>query len=98
MNVSDLTPEQVQGFIARDCDLVRDMLLAKNKAYGNSALDPLRVFSKASAREQILVRLDDKLSRLKRGEAAGEDPVFDIIGYLHLLRVLDVIERTTEAP
>lgn len=74
-----------------DLDFVLDglkaMLMAKNKAYGNSALDPIRVFSKASSEEQILVRIDDKLSRLARGEAAGEDVITDLLGYLVLLRV-----------
>ncbi len=63
------------------------MLLRKNEAYGNSALDPVRVFSKSPADEQIKVRLDDKLSRISRGEAAGEDVTLDLIGYLVLLRV-----------
>ena len=80
-----LTP--AQQAIADQCDAIKAMLLAKNAAYGNSALEPLRVFSKASSEEQILVRLDDKLSRLARGQAAGEDPIFDLIGYLVLLRI-----------
>lgn len=63
------------------------MLKAKNAAYGNAALDPIRVFSKAGADEQIRVRLDDKLSRLMRGSAAGEDVVTDLLGYLVLLRI-----------
>lgn len=69
-------------------DEVRDMLLAKNAAYGNSALAPLRVFSRAPADEQIRVRIDDKLSRLARGSVDGtEDTVLDLLGYLVLLRV-----------
>ena len=63
------------------------MLLEKNRQYGNSALKPVRIFSKADATEQILVHIDDKLSRLARGQAAGEDVVLDLIGYLILLRV-----------
>ena len=63
------------------------MLVEKNKAYGNSALDPVRVFSKAATTEQILVRLDDKLSRLARGSAAGEDVEKDLLGYLIILWV-----------
>lgn len=73
--------------IVRDCAEIADMLIRKNTAYGNSALNPLRVFSKASTEEQILVRIDDKLSRLQRGQAAGEDVVADLIGYLILLRI-----------
>jgi len=66
---------------------VLEMLMAKNAAYGDSALSPLRVFSRASAVEQLLVRIDDKLSRLMRGTAAGEDVELDLLGYLVLLRV-----------
>jgi hypothetical protein len=62
-------------------------ILDKNIAYGDSALNPVRMFSRADTVEQIKVRLDDKLSRLSRGELAGEDVELDIIGYLVLLRV-----------
>jgi hypothetical protein len=78
---------EVQQMIMEECDAVKNMLLGKNKAYGNSALEPVRIFSKASTEEQILVRLDDKISRLSRGSAAGEDVVNDLLGYLILLRV-----------
>lgn len=66
---------------------IRDLLVQKNQAYGNSALDPVRIFSKADPMEQLFVRIDDKLSRLKRGHAAGEDVVKDLQGYLLLVRV-----------
>ena len=73
--------------IAAECEQIMTMLQEKNRAYGNSALDPIRVFSKASTEEQLLVRLDDKLSRLERGTDAGEDVMADLIGYLILLRI-----------
>lgn len=76
-----------QRDIAIACDEIRDMLLEKNRAYGSSALAPVRIFSRASSVEQILVRLDDKLSRLARGKAAGEDVELDLLGYLILLRI-----------
>lgn len=66
---------------------IRNMLVAKNEAYGNAALDPVRIFSSASPVEQLLVRIDDKLSRLARGHAAGEDVEKDLLGYLVLLRI-----------
>ena len=72
-----------------ELDDVEKMLIAKNKAYGNSALEPCRVFSKASVKEQLLVRIDDKLSRIRNmgfGDN-GEDTVKDLIGYLVLLRL-----------
>ncbi len=64
-----------------------DMLIQKNDAYGDSALNPVRIFSKAATSEQILVRMDDKLSRLARGQAAGEDVIQDLLGYLVLYRI-----------
>ena len=63
------------------------MLEEKNRAYGDSALNPVRIFSKASSSEQILVRIDDKLSRLARGQAAGEDVYSDLLGYLVLYQI-----------
>lgn len=73
--------------IREECDWVCEMLLSKNAAYGDSAVNPLRVFSKADPVEQINVRMDDKLSRMARGAAAGEDPELDLLGYLILKRV-----------
>lgn len=84
---SAATVGAVPVLIREECDALADMLIAKNRAYGNSALEPVRVFSKASTEEQIRVRLDDKLSRLMRGDAAGEDVELDLLGYLILLRV-----------
>jgi len=65
------------------------MLMTKNAAYGNSAFDPVRVFSKADAVEQLKVRIDDKLSRIMRGTACGEDTITDLMGYLVLLKVVE---------
>lgn len=72
-------------------DRVKDMLVEKNRAYGDSAANPMRVFSRASAIEQVLVRIDDKLSRVARGAgwtAGDEDVVFDLVGYLAILAAL----------
>jgi hypothetical protein len=68
---------------------IRDLLIAKNQKYGNSALEPLGVFSQLSAREGLLVRIDDKLKRIKNGslEKDDEDVVNDLIGYLILLKI-----------
>jgi hypothetical protein len=68
---------------------IRDLLIAKNLKYGNSALEPLGVFSQLSAKEGLLVRIDDKLKRIKNGslERDDEDVVNDLIGYLVLLKI-----------
>lgn len=77
-----------EAAIAAQCDQIKALLIEKNRAYGNSALDPVRIFSRVDAAEQIRVRIDDKLSRLQRGSTYGnEDTVLDLIGYLVLLRI-----------
>lgn len=65
------------------------MLLEKNVKYGNSAIEPIGVFSKLSPREGLLVRIDDKLKRIKNGslDKDDEDVVNDLIGYLILLKI-----------
>jgi hypothetical protein len=70
-------------------DEIRDLLIAKNLKYGNSALEPLGVFSQLSAKEGLLVRIDDKLKRIKNRslEKDDEDVVNDLIGYLVLLKI-----------
>ena len=76
--------------IARVCDRVKELLLQKNAKYGDSALNPIRICSTAQPVEQILVRIDDKLNRIKQGNALldnDEDVVLDLIGYFVLLKV-----------
>ena len=70
------------------CEALTELLLAKNKAYGDSALNPIRIFSTANPQEQLRIRIDDKLSRIARGsEFRGYDTLFDLAGYLILLSV-----------
>lgn len=74
-----------------------DFLIEKNNAYGNSALEPVRIFSRSSAVEQINVRIDDKLSRIARGkEYAGDDTLKDLIGYLFLMMISHIEESAKE--
>jgi hypothetical protein len=82
---------ETQEAIAEVCDHVKDFLIAKNKQYGDSAINPVRIFSKADVEEQIKVRIDDKISRLVRGNdtlEADDDIVNDLIGYLILWKVV----------
>ena len=60
-------------------------LIAKNRLYGDSALEPIRVFSDVDVEEQIKVRIDDQLSRLING--VNEGSVDDLIGHLLLLKI-----------
>ena len=79
------TPEKIIEVVEE----VKELLIAKNRKYGDSALSPVRIFSKADPVEQLKVRIDDKLSRIAsgHGEDLDEDTVMDLIGYLVLFRV-----------
>lgn len=77
-----------QQEIVEECNAIAEMLCEKNRKYGDSALNPVRVFSRCDALEQINVRLDDKLSRLRSGQGDDtEDAELDLIGYLILKRI-----------
>lgn len=74
--------------VRRHTDRIADMLVAKNLSYGDAALNPIRVFSKADRMEQLYIRLDDKLSRVQKGhEYPGDDTIQDIIGYCVLILI-----------
>jgi hypothetical protein len=80
--------KQTELAISKICSEIEQMLIDKNRAYGDSALDPVRIFSKDNALEQLYVRIDDKLSRVSRGhEYPGDDTINDLIGYLVLLLI-----------
>ena len=66
-----------------------DLLKSKNKAYGNTALNPVNIFSKLDSTEAIRSRIDDKLSRIANKGITDqtEDTVDDLIGYLLLLKM-----------
>ena len=80
--------ETAQEGIDKVCNSMARLLTEKNKRYGNSALEPMRVFSRADPAEGILVRLDDKLSRIKyasnEGNLLRKNDIADMMGYLVL--------------
>ena len=61
--------------------------IRKTQAYGNSALEPAKIFSQLDAVESLCSRIDDKLMRIKNKGIydATEDTVKDLVGYLMLL-------------
>lgn len=68
---------------------VTNLLLEKNNAYGDSALNPVGIFSKGNPVESLCARIDDKLMRIKSKGINDdtEDTVQDLIGYLILLKI-----------
>jgi hypothetical protein len=74
--------------IIRECLEVAEMLIKKNVSYGDSALNPMRLFAKSDSVEQLKVRIDDKLNRIRNSQGfAGDNDIDDLIGYLILLRI-----------
>jgi len=81
----------IEEKITKTIDSMKHLLLVKNERYGNSALSPLSIFTthvgKNQAANSILIRLDDKLSRVKNSENLKKNDISDLIGYLTLLCV-----------
>lgn len=88
-NNNDRTIDSSSSEIASKCDDLKNLLISKNLKYGDSALNPARIFSSASSIEQIKVRIDDKINRIKNNGVLcdDEDTVMDLAGYLILLRI-----------
>jgi hypothetical protein len=72
---------------------IEELLLEKNNRYGDSALNPCRIFSSQSPSEGILIRLDDKVSRIKNSGEVRLNDVSDIIGYLVLYLISTDVKR-----
>lgn len=70
-------------------DSMKDLLLYKNEKYGDSALSPNNIFYKGDSTNSILIRLDDKIGRIKNNSDSlpRMNDVCDIIGYCTLLLV-----------
>lgn len=76
---------------------IQAMLIAKNRKYGDAALNPNQTFSSVPPMELINVRLDDKLSRIRnRQNDEDEDVELDLIGYLLLKQIAK--KRSTRKP
>ena len=66
---------------------IKQVLIEKNKRYGNAALQPIGVFYKGSADNSICIRIDDKLSRIKNSNALRKNDLYDLLGYCLLYLV-----------
>jgi len=66
-----------------------DVVIEKNKRYGDSALSPINLFSKLDNTSSILIRLDDKISRIKNADELRMNDITDVMGYLILYILSD---------
>lgn len=89
-NVHDYTFENNVNDVLNS---IKDMLLNKNRKYGNAALEPIGIFAKGNSSSLINVRIDDKLNRIKnQQEDEDEDAEMDLIGYLILKQIAKKME------
>lgn len=81
--------ERAQDKISATVEHLREMLLAKNKNYGNSAFQAPALLPDLPAEKAIFVRMSDKVARLAQltsgekdrvGESV-EDTLYDLAGY-----------------
>ena len=77
---------------------MKNLLIEKNRNYGDSATNPSNVFSDGSAVDSICARIDDKLMRIQNKgiNDKTEDTISDLIGYLILLKVAMFKEKDEE--
>ena len=83
----DLPPTQQK--IHEIMGAMKDLLLYKNQKYGDSAINPKKIFYKGDSTNSILIRLDDKIGRVMSNteEKPRVNDVCDIIGYCTLLLI-----------
>ena len=87
--ILDKEMKSTKDLIIETSTEVMNLLLEKNAAYGDSALNPVGIFSRGNAVDSLCARIDDKLMRIKsKGLTPDtEDTVQDLIGYLILLKI-----------
>ena len=84
----------MQEEIRKKCDEIRDLLIEKNKSYGNSVFDKGVLFN-VDPMYAIQARINDKLNRIKSKETyMSENDLMDLTGYLILLQVyMDEVDK-----
>lgn len=80
---------ETQKKISDITDAMKDLLLYKNQKYGDSAINPKKIFYKGDSTNSILIRLDDKLGRIisNTEDKPRINDVADLIGYCTLLLI-----------
>ncbi len=94
MTSKTISQEQVEAALREASEELIQFLMEKNRSYGNSAIEPVRIFSQASPLEQINVRIDDKLSRMIHGSSfPGDNDEQDLMGYFMLKKACQILTK-----
>jgi len=88
-NINPFREKDFEGKLLEVTKEITDLLISKNKAYGDTALNPVKIFSSLDSTEALCARIDDKIMRIKNKGINDdtEDTVSDLIGYLLLLKM-----------
>lgn len=92
-NLHEEPPLEITKSLAKVYSSMTEVLVEKNRRYGNSIMEPLGIFSSFVDRDNteslngLLIRLDDKLKRIKNSEIIRKNDVSDLLGYLAFLCV-----------
>jgi hypothetical protein len=94
-DVDEYAKETTEDLIIRECDAIKELLIEKNRKYGDSAISNGIVFD-IPATTAIKARINDKLSRLRNdSKDEDEDIIQDLLGYFILLRIA---QKKTDLP
>ena len=87
----------MQEKIKKKCDEIRDLLIEKNKSYGNAVFDKGVLFN-VDPMYAIQARINDKLNRIKNSNTyLSDNDLMDVTGYLILLQVhMDQVDINIE--
>ena len=64
---------------------LNSLLKYKNENYGDSALNPIKIFSKLEAADSLFQRADDKISRIQNSKELRVNDLIDLMGYCVLI-------------
>lgn len=78
----EVNKSQEKGEFDDILDSLKRLLNHKNKQYGNSALQPMNIFS---GKCKVGQRIDDKLARVANSKGIRTNDLVDILGYLVLV-------------
>ena len=87
----DKNEEEVSTEVAEVFKGMSELIREKNKRYGNSIMEPLGIFNShvketnTESLNGLLIRLDDKLKRIRNSDVLRKNDVSDLIGYLGFL-------------
>lgn len=74
-------------------DAMKELVLYKNKMYGDSALTEGGIFYKGDAEDSILVRMNDKVRRIQHSNILRVNDMADLLGYTALWMVVSDVTK-----